>query len=103
MDWEIHKTRKFGIPTVHLEDVAITESQGPIADRRRENLTQADEPIIAVRRKLLEAARALRDRGTPAPCAHQASLYLGIRGRSVILPKDIEWSKHIKDEVAIHP
>jgi phthalate 4,5-dioxygenase oxygenase subunit len=103
MDWEIHKTRKFGIPTIHLEDVAITESQGPIADRRRENLTQADEPIIAVRRKLLEAAKALRDHGMPAPCADKASLYAGIRGRSIILPRDIEWSQHVKEEIAAHP
>jgi hypothetical protein len=103
MDWEIHRTRKFGIPTIHLEDVAITESQGAIADRRRENLTQADGPIIAVRKKLLEAAKALRNHGIPAPCAHQGSLYRGIRGRSVILPRDIEWSKHVEEEIAVHP
>jgi phthalate 4,5-dioxygenase oxygenase subunit len=102
MDWEIHKTRKFGIPTIHLEDVAITESQGPICDRTKENLTQADEPIIMVRRKLLEAAKALRDHGTPPPCANKAQIYRGIRGLSLTLPKEVHWLDDLEAHIPVY-
>jgi hypothetical protein len=91
MDWNVHRTKRFGIPTVHLEDVAVSESQGPICDRTKENLTQADEPIIMVRRRLLEAAKMLRENGTPAPCARNRGIYGGIRGLSLGLPRSTNW------------
>ena len=91
MDWNVHKTKRFGIPTVHLEDVAVSESQGPICDRTKENLTQADEPIIMVRRRLLDAAMALRENASPAPCARVPQVYAGIRGLSLTLPRDVDW------------
>ena len=91
MDWNVHRTKRFGIPTVHLEDVAVSESQGPICDRTKENLTQADEPIIMVRGKLLEAAYRLRENGMPAPCARNPEIYGGIRGLSLGLPKNVNW------------
>lgn len=101
MDWEIHKTRKFGIPTIHLEDVAITESQGPICDRTKENLTQADEPVLLVRQKLLEAAKALREHGTPAPCANDPGMYRGIRGLSLTVPREIHWLDGLKEHMPV--
>jgi phenylpropionate dioxygenase-like ring-hydroxylating dioxygenase large terminal subunit len=101
MDWEVHRTRKFGIPTVHLEDVAISESQEPICDRTKENLTQADEPIMTVRQKLLNAARALRDHGAPAPCANDSEIYAGIRGVSLALPQTVHWLEGLKDHIPL--
>jgi hypothetical protein len=91
MDWNVHRTKRFGIPTVHLEDVAVSESQGPICDRTKENLTQADEPIIMVRRRLLEAAKALQAKATPAPCARIPRVYGHRRGLSLSLPKSVNW------------
>jgi phthalate 4,5-dioxygenase oxygenase subunit len=101
MDWEVHKTKRFGIPTIHLEDVAISESQGPICDRTKENLTQADEPILMVRRKLLEAAKALRQNGTPAPCAADGKIYAGIRGVSLSLPKNVQWLDGLREHIPV--
>jgi hypothetical protein len=101
MDWDVHKTKRFGIPTIHLEDVAISESQGPICDRTKENLTQADEPIILVRRKLFEAAKALRQNGTFAPCAGDREIYAGIRGLSLSLPKNVHWLEGLKQHIPV--
>ena len=68
MDWEVHRTRMFcGIPGFGVQDQAIQESQGDIVDRTRERLGTSDTAIIQVRRRLMTAARALRDQGTPAP------------------------------------
>jgi phenylpropionate dioxygenase-like ring-hydroxylating dioxygenase large terminal subunit len=101
MDWEVHKTKRFGIPTIHLEDVAISESQGPICDRTKENLTQADEPIIMVRRKLLEAAKALRENGSPPPCAGDPGIYAEIRGLSFSFPKNVHWLEGLKQHIPV--
>jgi phthalate 4,5-dioxygenase len=91
MDWQIHKTRMFGIPTIHLEDVAITESQGAICDRTKENLTQADMAVEAARNKLMDAARALKDRGILPTGLRNPAIYSGVRGTSLTLPKEISW------------
>jgi phenylpropionate dioxygenase-like ring-hydroxylating dioxygenase large terminal subunit len=101
MDWEVHKTKRFGIPTIHLEDVAVSESQGPICDRTKENLTQADEPIIIVRRKLLEAAKALRENGIAAPCAQDNKIYGGMRGLSLTLPKHMHWLDGLRQHMPV--
>lgn len=98
MDWEIHKTRMFGIPTIHLADVAITESQRPICDRTKENLTQADMGIAAVREKLMNAARVLRDHRTPTAGLRKPASYRAIRGTSVTLPKEISWAEAMEKQ-----
>ena len=40
MNWELHKTRRFGIAGVNLQDVCVTENEGPtpILDRTKEHL-----------------------------------------------------------------
>ena len=96
MDWEIHRTRKFGIPTLHLEDVAITESQGPICDRTKQNLTHADMASLAVYRRLLNAAKALRDSGTIPAELPDPTIYQRIRGGCVDLAKEESWMEQMK-------
>jgi phthalate 4,5-dioxygenase len=50
-----------GIGCFPLQDIAMMENQwGPIADRTREHLSSSDFQIIAVRRRLLKAARAMQ-------------------------------------------
>ena len=63
IDWELHKHRRFGIAGVNLQDVCITENEGPdpILDRTKENLCAGDLTIIKARRLLLQAARASRE------------------------------------------
>ncbi len=52
-----------GIDGIHLQDQAITESMGPIVDHAFEHLAPSDQMITHTRRRLLMAARALRDEG----------------------------------------
>ena len=47
-----------GIPSFAMQDTAVQESQGPIADRSAENLVSSDDGIIVTRRRLLSVARA---------------------------------------------
>lgn len=98
MDWDIHRSRKFGVPTLHLEDVCITESQGSIVDRTKENLTQADAPIVAVRDRLMNAAKALRDHGTLPAGLRDATIYRGVHGISMTLPKEVNWVESMKKQ-----
>jgi phthalate 4,5-dioxygenase len=88
-DWETQRTRKFfGVPGVGAQDKAITESQLAY-DRSRERLGRADIGIIRVRKRLLEAAMALRQQGI-APPGLEPGTYR-VRPASVLLPKDVPW------------
>lgn len=90
MDWEAHRTRMFcGIPGFGVQDQAIQESQGEIVDRALEHLGSSDTAIIHVRRRLMNAARALRDCGTPAPGRDPESFH--VRSASVVLPPGASW------------
>jgi hypothetical protein len=72
-----------GIVGIPLQDQAIQESQGGIVDRALEHLGTSDTAIIHVRRRLMSAARALRERGTPAPGRDPESFH--VRSASVVL------------------
>jgi phenylpropionate dioxygenase-like ring-hydroxylating dioxygenase large terminal subunit len=88
-DWEAQRTRRyFGVLGPGAQDKAITESQGAY-DRSRERLGRADLGIIRLRKRLLEAASALRSRGTPPPGLDPATCR--VRPASVLLPKDEPW------------
>ena len=90
MDWEIHRTRMYcGIPGFGVQDQAVQESQGDIVDRSRERLGSSDTAIIQVRRRMMTAARALRDHGTPAPGANPGSFL--VRSTSVVLAPGESW------------
>ena len=98
-DWEAQRTRKFfGVPGVGAQDKAITESQG-VFDRTLERLGRADVGIIRVRRRLLDAAVALRTRGVPPPGLDPASYR--VRPTSVLLPKDVPWTDGAKDRLTL--
>ena len=55
-----------GLSGVSLEDVAVQEAQGPIADRTRENLGAQDIAITTMRRLLLDSAARVADGQPPA-------------------------------------
>jgi phthalate 4,5-dioxygenase len=90
MDWEAHRTRMFcGIPGFGVQDQAIQESQGDIVDRALEHLGTSDSAIIQVRRRLMNAARALREHGAAAPGRDPRSFH--VRSASVVLPPGASW------------
>jgi phenylpropionate dioxygenase-like ring-hydroxylating dioxygenase large terminal subunit len=79
-----------GIKTFPLQDIAMMENQwGPLAKREKEHLCAMDYHMIYLRRKLLKAAKALRDGIEPMePWQPQAYHYHA--GSAVIENGDFE-------------
>ena len=88
---ELQQTSFFsGFPEFWAQDAAMQEGMGPIYDRTREHLGTSDLGVIRVRQRVLQAAKALRDRGETPPAALQPELY-GVRGAAVLLPNGEPW------------
>jgi hypothetical protein len=79
-----------GIEGNIIEDVAINESMGQIVDRRAEHLGSADVMLIRIRRRLLAAAEALAQDGTPPPGVEEPDAYL-VRAGTTVLEKGADW------------
>ncbi len=62
IDREMQRTKTFtGIAGQNTQDLAVQESMGPIVDHEWEHLAPSDQMITRTRRRLLMAARALRE------------------------------------------
>jgi nitrite reductase/ring-hydroxylating ferredoxin subunit len=85
-----------GLANVPTQDRAISWSQGPLYDRSQEHLGTTDAMVIRVRRRLLEAAKALREHGTTPPGVDQPEVY---RQRSgwAILPRGVDYWEYTRD------
>jgi hypothetical protein len=79
-----------GILSGYMQDQMITESMQPLFDRSREQLGSSDVMIIRVRRRLLQAARALRDTGATPPGVDAPQAY-AVRSGGVELPRGTDW------------
>ena len=92
IDREAQRTWKSftGIPGVRQQDMAVTESMGPIYNRYAEHLGTTDAMNIRTRRKLLATAKALRDEGVIPPGVDNPEVYRQ-RSGEVILPRDVFW------------
>jgi hypothetical protein len=91
IDRKLQKNGSYtGITGIHLQDQAITESMGHIYDRSHEHLATSDSMIIRSRRRLIEAAKALRDHGEVPPGVDSPEVY-AVRTGGVILPRDADW------------
>ena len=97
IDREVQRTRSFtGIGAIALQDQAVTESMGPVYGRTNEHLGTSDAMIIQVRRRLIAAAKALRDHGTVPPGVDNPEWYR-IRSCSVTLPRAARWLEETQD------
>ena len=74
----------------------MQESMGAIVDRTKEHLGPADVMIIRVRKRLLAAARALRDNNETPPGVDSPGLYR-VRPVGAILPKGADWYAATQD------
>jgi len=103
LDYEAQKTRRFsGIPTIPLQDQAMTESMGLIMNRTREHLGSTDTAIIRARRRLIEAATTLRDRGA-VPLGVDAPEVFRVRSASGLLSKEAAWLEATSDWLEARP
>jgi nitrite reductase/ring-hydroxylating ferredoxin subunit len=75
-----------GVPR-QAQDPMVTESMGPIYDRTQEHLATTDTMIIRTRRRLIGAAKALRDQGTLPPGLDQPELFEMYSGCAIV-PED---------------
>ena len=85
-DWGMNRNAQHdnviysGIDSIHLQDQAVTESMGLILDHSLEHLAPSDEMITRTRRRLLMAARALRDKDVPPPGVQNVGVFHDARG-----------------------
>ena len=106
VDRKAQKTVSYtGIGSIHLQDQAVTESMGPIYDRTQEHLATSDMMVIRTRKRLIDAAKALRDRGETPPAVDTPAAYMQ-RSGGVVLPRGADWitaTKHLRQAGVDHP
>jgi len=98
IDRELQKTSHTqtgytGLPSVPVQDGAITWSQGAIVDRSKEHLATTDSMMIRVRRRLLDAAKALRANGTVPPGVDQPYIYRQRSGWALVAEDADFWEE----------
>jgi phenylpropionate dioxygenase-like ring-hydroxylating dioxygenase large terminal subunit len=100
IDRQVQKTQNYtGLDESNpLQDGAVQESMGTIFDRSREHLGTADGMIIRTRRRLLNAAKALRDRGETPPGVDAPETYRR-RGVQLTLPTGANWIEATQDAI----
>ncbi len=96
LDLELQRTKLFfGIEQFGTQDSAIQETMGTIFDRSHEHLGASDTAVIRFRRRLISAARALRDEGATPPGVDIPEAY-AVRSASVVLPEGESWLEGTK-------
>jgi hypothetical protein len=92
IDWDAQKSWKSytGIANGRIQDCAVTETMGPIYDRSSEHLGTTDALIIRMRKRMIDAAIALRDRGTVPPGVDSPEVYRQ-RSGEIVLPLNADW------------
>ncbi|HEU0075417.1 MAG TPA: Rieske 2Fe-2S domain-containing protein [Dehalococcoidia bacterium] len=85
-----------GIPGIFQQDQAVTESMGNVYDRSHEHLGTSDAMIIRTRRRVINAAKALREGNVSPPGVDNPEVYR-TRSGSVILPRSVSWLEATQD------
>ncbi|MQA87749.1 MAG: hypothetical protein GEV03_24790 [Streptosporangiales bacterium] len=91
VDWMAQRVTRFsGLPGIWPQDGAMQEGMGAIYDRTQEHLGASDTGIIRMRRRLIRAAKALRDEGI-APRGVTAAEEYRVRSAALVLPRETPW------------
>jgi phenylpropionate dioxygenase-like ring-hydroxylating dioxygenase large terminal subunit len=105
-DWGIDRAAQrdgriySGIDGIHLQDQAITESMGPITSHELEHLAPSDQMITRTRRRLLTAARALRDKGELPPGVENVDVYRDARSGYFVSADQSSWQEIYTKQLA---
>lgn len=90
-----------GIFGISNQDAAVQESMGSVCDRGREHLGSSDIAIIQMRRRLMEAARAL-ERGVGPPCLDPDAYR--VRSVTLLLPRQgVSWPEAAAEAMRARP
>lgn len=90
-----------GVEGIAIQDASLQESMGPVADRTREHLTGTDKGIVQTRRKLIEAALALAERGEVPPGTQPAEQR--VRSVAIVLPDDQPFYEAAREALRAEP
>jgi phthalate 4,5-dioxygenase len=90
-----------GVKGIAIQDASLQESMGPIVDRSKERLVSADSGIIKARRKLIQAALALREEGVTPPGVDPA--HHRVRSAAIVLPRQDSFLESSRDAVSVIP
>lgn len=90
-----------GIEGIAIQDSSLQESMGPIQDRTRETLTTTDRGIVQARRRLMAAATALAESGTPPPGTSPE--VQRVRSAALVLPKDQPFLQAAREALRAEP
>ena len=88
-----------GVAGIGMQDASLQESMGPIVDRSREHLLSTDNGIIMARQRLMRAARALAENGTPPPGTDPATHR--VRSAAVVLPEGAAFAQAAGDALRV--
>ena len=92
MDRRIQRTENFtGIKTIQVQDQAVTESMGPIAQRWKEHLGTTDLGIIQMRRLLKKQVEDLQN-GIEPEVVQNPGAY-NVRPASIIMDRKAHYSE----------
>jgi phthalate 4,5-dioxygenase oxygenase subunit len=86
-----------GIRGIRQQDMAMTESMGPIMNRGREHLGTTDALIIRTRRKLIASARALEEHDIAPPGVDTPQAYHQ-RSGGIVLPRSLDWWEATREQ-----
>ena len=89
-----------GITGILLQDQSITESMGAIVDHSFERLAPSDQMITQTRRRLLQAAEALRAAGAAPPGAANPEVYAIPRAGDYLAATDTDWTEAYESQIA---
>ena len=104
-DAQRHGGNYTGIEGIHAQDQAVTESMGPITDHLFEHLAPSDRMIMATRRRLSEAARALAEHGTVPPGVDEPAVMYPVRSGDFVTEARLGWREAYDREMraAVRP
>jgi phthalate 4,5-dioxygenase len=80
-----------GISGIPNQDIAMWESMGPIGDRSKEKVGASDVAVVAFRRLMVEAARAMRDGGPAIGTTEPRVAHATISSYEGVVPKTTNW------------
>jgi phthalate 4,5-dioxygenase len=102
IDRKVQKTETYsGIPEFWAQDGGTQMTMGRIYNRTREHLGTSDTAIIAMRHRILRAAKALREEGVTPPGVLNPEVYQ-VRPAAVELPRHVSWIDASQEHRKVH-
>lgn len=94
LDRNIQRTKSYsGLSGVILQDLAVVESMGGIADRTKEHLVASDAMVVRTRRALLTAAANFERDGNRPALVDEPFVVQAARSGSFIAPSHLSWQE----------